>query len=94
MIPDDILEDLEIDAQTLRSAWMSVLNDRERFVIEKRYSSDEPVPRSKIAPLVPRYDGSGKIGVGIDRTRQIENVALAKIRHQAWLKARILNEPA
>lgn len=50
---------------------LSVLTDRERFIIENRYFVDEPMGFQHIAPI---------FGVSIERIRQIEKAAFAKLK--------------
>lgn len=71
--PDQFLERLQYQdfIETDIKESLSILNDRERFIIENRYFSDAPMIFADIAPI---------FGVSIERIRQIEAIALKKMK--------------
>jgi RNA polymerase sigma-32 factor len=51
---------------------VSVLNEKERFIIERRITSDEPMTLQEIAT---------HFSISRERVRQIEEVALKKVKN-------------
>lgn len=63
---------------------IQVLNERERFVIENRITSDAPLTLQEIG---------GKLGITRERVRQIEETALKKLRKRLLQKSLPINSP-
>lgn len=71
--PETVMRNLEYEdfLENQIHECISVLNDRERFIIENRYFTDSPMVFADIAPI---------FGVSIERIRQIEVAALKKMK--------------
>lgn len=71
--PANVLQNLQYE-DFLKSDMLeaqSVLNDRERFIIQNRFNVDEPMILKDIAAI---------FGISIERVRQLEKAALAKLK--------------
>ncbi len=55
-----------------RSAWLNVLNPREKRIIERRRLAEDDATSER---------PGGELGISGERVRQIENRALEKLRH-------------
>lgn len=61
-------------------AILATLTDREQRVLRLRFGFDgQPLTLKQIGRTLPRKDGG--IGVCIERVRQIEGMALRRLRH-------------
>lgn len=83
--PERIIQSLEFEdfIQNDIKDSLSILSDRERFIIENRHIAEETLTLHEIAPI---------FGVSVERIRQIEKAALKKLRNKLIRKFETVKE--
>lgn len=83
--PERIIQSLEFEdfIRTDIKDALSILTDRERFIVENRHITEETLTLQEIAPI---------FGVSVERIRQIEKTALKKLCNKLAAKFETVKE--